>query len=111
MQKIRFALALDVQSGWLTRDAVGETTVGLLGMLTALPTQLGLLRVPVSQSERVVQFRACLPRACTGSRFCDRSFVADHLGTAATLLGWCDQWWDCGGAGRISAHAVKRSFS
>jgi len=48
MQKIHFGLALDGQSGWLTKDAVGETAVGALGMLTALETHLELLRVPVS---------------------------------------------------------------
>ena len=109
MQKIHFGLALDGQSGWLTKDAVGETTFGAPGMLTALATQHELLRVPVSQAERVVQFRACLQRACTGSHFADRSFVAPHLGTAATLLGWRDQWWECGWAGQMSTHAVEPS--
>jgi|GEM_PF-2431945 len=56
MQKTRFGLALDGQSGWLSKDAVGESTVDPLGMLTALEPQLGLLRMPVSQAERVVQY-------------------------------------------------------
>ena len=108
MQKIRFGISLDGQSGWLTKDAVGESTVGPLGMLTILETQLGLLRVPVPQSERVVQFRGCLQRSSTGSRFYERSFRTDELGTASTLLGWRDHWYEHGWAGRMPADASAR---
>lgn len=108
MQKIRFGLALDGQSGWLARDAVGESTVGPLGMLTALETQLGLLRKPVSQAERVVQFRECLSEARTGQRFYERSFATDELGITATLLDWRDQWYEHGWAGLVPPDASPR---
>ncbi|MBK7515054.1 MAG: hypothetical protein IPI51_05410 [Betaproteobacteria bacterium] len=108
MQKIRFGLALDGQSGWLARDAVGESTVGPLGMLTALETQLGLLRTPVSQAERVVQYRECLSEARSGQRFYERSFATDELGTTATLLDWRDQWYEHGWAGQVPPDASPR---
>ncbi len=108
MQKIRFGLALDGQSGWLARDAVGESTVGPLGMLTALETQLGLLRKPMSQAERVVQFRECLSKARTGQRFYERSFATDELGTTATLLDWRDQWYEHGWVGQVPPDASPR---
>ena len=108
MQKIRFGLALDGQSGWLARDAVGESTVGPLGMLTALETQLGLLRKPVSQAERVVQYRECLSEARSGQRFYERSFATDELGTTATLLDWRDQWYEHGWGGQAPPDASPR---
>ena len=41
VQRIRFGLALDGERGWHARDALGESTVGPLGFLSILETQLG----------------------------------------------------------------------
>jgi len=101
MQKIRFGLSLDGQRGWHARDALGESTVGPLGMLGLLELQLGLVRAIHSQAERVVQMRACLASACHDQRFYARSFRADELGTAAALLAWRDQWYEHGWNGRL----------
>lgn len=108
MQKIRFGLALDGQRGWHVRNALGESTVGPLGMLALLEMQLGLVRMTPSHSERVVQMRACLAQACNGQRFYERSFAVDELGTAARLLAWRDQWYEHGWDGRIPAGASRR---
>jgi hypothetical protein len=41
VQRIRFGLTLDGERGWHPRDALGESTVGPLGLLSILETQLG----------------------------------------------------------------------
>lgn len=79
MQTIRLGLALDGQTGWQVRDAVGQATLGPMAMLTALETQLGLLRLPVPQAERVLQMRRCLQLTATGQRFYERSLAIDEV--------------------------------
>jgi hypothetical protein len=105
MQKVRFGLTLDGQSGWTPRDAIGESTLGPLGFLSMLETHLGLLRAPVSEAERVVQYRDCLARSQTGQRFYERSFLLDELGVWATLLAWRDDWYECEWSGQAPADA------
>ncbi|MFO1378011.1 MAG: PD-(D/E)XK nuclease family protein [Steroidobacteraceae bacterium] len=90
--KIRFGLDLDGEHGGLAVDSLGEATVGPQGLLGLLETQLGLPTPPASPAERIAAFRAGLA-ACDGpQRFYHRSFEADPLGTAATLLRWRDDW-------------------
>ncbi len=108
MQRIRFGLHLDGERGWHPVDALGVSTVGPLGMLQILETQLGLTRAAVSQAERIVQMRECLLAARTGQRFYERSFEADEMGTAATLLSWRDQWYDHGWNGAFAADVSQR---
>lgn len=99
MQQIRFGMHLDAGRGWRLRDHVGEPVLGPLGLLQLLELQLGLARAPVSWAERVVQMRECLDVARTGSRFYEKSFAIDALGTAETLLGWRDLWYEHGWSG------------
>jgi hypothetical protein len=89
---IHFGLHLDGQRGSHPSNRLGQQTLGPLGFLTMLETQLGLLRDHPSQSERIVQYRDCLKRCDHPDRFYHRSFATDELGTAATLLGWRDLW-------------------
>ena len=107
-QFVRLGLRLDGQAGWHFGPAVGRPVVGPFGFLTLLETHLGLLRAPVSQSERVVQMRQCLRAAMTGPRFYARSFEADELGSAATLLGWRDMWFEHGWSRTLAAGAGDR---
>ena len=101
MQRLRFGLSLDGERGWHARNSLGEATVGPLGFLTILETQLGLSRPTVSSAERTVQYRQCLAARLTAERFYAETFRVDELGTAATLLGWRDLWylhgWDGSG--------------
>lgn len=90
--KIRLGLHLDGQRGWRPANRLGYATVGPLGFLDILESQLGLHSKGVSQSERIVQYRDCLKRCDGPDRFYHRTFEADELGTAATLLAWRDQW-------------------
>ena len=89
---IHLGLNLDGQSGWHPSHSLGHQTLGPLGFLTTLETQLGLLRDHPSPSERMVQYRDCLKRCDHPDRFYHQSFATDELGTAATLLGWRDLW-------------------
>lgn len=102
---IRLGLHLDGQRARAPGNLIGDITVGPLGMLNILETQLGLLGEHVSQSERIVQYRNCLAQADSEARFFHLSFEADPLGTSATLLGWRDFWhlhgWN-GGVGTLS---------
>jgi len=106
--KIRFGLNLDGQQGWHVRDVLNEITVGASGMLGLLEPQLGLLFDPVPQSRRVVQYLECLKQCDHPQRFYHRSLEADELGTAATLLGWRDEWHLHGWEGQMHAGASGR---
>lgn len=108
MQRIRFGLDLDGERGWHTRDALGESTVGPLGLLTLLETQLGLTRSELSRTERIVQLRQCLQELQNGERFYEKSFQADEFGTASTLLHWRDLWNEHGWSGEVGATASAR---
>jgi hypothetical protein len=57
VQRIRFGLDLDGERGWHARDALGESTLGPLGFLNVLETQLGLTRAVPSAAARIVQMR------------------------------------------------------
>lgn len=105
---INFGLHLDGQRGWHTSNRLGHQTLGPLGLLTTLETQLGLLRDHPSQSERIVQYRDCLKRCDHSERFYHRSFSTDELGTAATLLGWRDLWHLHGWAGVLDQSVSSR---
>ena len=108
MQQVRFGMALDGERGWHARNALGDSTVGPLGMLSLLEIQLGLSRKTPSACERVVQFRDCLRRSATGRRFYEDSFKLDSLGTAATLLAWRDLWYEHGWRGVAPAGGCRR---
>jgi RecB family exonuclease len=105
---INFGLHLDGQRGWHPSNRLGHQTLGPLGFLTTLETQLGLLRDHPSQSERIVQYRDCLKRCDHPDRFYHRSFATDELGTAATLLGWRDLWHLHGWTGVLDQAASMR---
>lgn len=105
---INFGLNLDGQHGWHSSNRLGHQTLGPLGFLTTLETQLGLLRDRPSQSERIVQYRDCLKRCDHTDRFYHRSFATDELGTAATLLGWRDLWHLHGWSGELDQAVSSR---
>ena len=106
--KIRFGLHLDGQRGHHARDSMGEATVGPLGLLSILESQMGLPPVTVHPSTRVVEYQACLEACNTPARFYRRSFATDPLGTAATLLGWRDSWHLHGWNGTAAAAGAAR---
>ena len=107
-QRITFGLALDGQRTTQPGNTIGESVVGPLGFLNILETQLGQLALHPSQAERIVQYRDCLARLDTETRFYHRSFETDSLGTAACLLDWRDQWILHGWNGSIGGDAPVR---
>lgn len=90
--KICFGSHLDGERGWQPANQLNVTTVGPLGFLNLLETQLGLLRANQTSARRVVHYLQCLKQCDNRSRFYHRSLASDELGTAACLLAWRDQW-------------------
>lgn len=90
--RVRLGLYLDGQHGTAFKAELDSLTTGPLGMLNVLETQLGLLRLENSNSDRVLQYLDVLKRLDSQTRFYHQSFAVDGLGTAATLLNWRDQW-------------------
>ena len=105
--KVRLGLYLDGQHGTVFKAQLDSLTTGPLGLLNVLETQLGLLRLDISNSDRVLQFLDVLKRMDTHERFYHRSFAVDALGTASTLLNWRDQWHLHGWAGRAAAALIN----
>lgn len=105
---IVFGLHLDGQRAMAPADRLGFAAVGPMGMLGILETQLGLCGDWPSLAERVAVYRDCLLRADHPGRFYHDSFVADPLGTAATLLNWRDLWYLHGWEGNIPNEALPR---
>jgi len=105
---ISLGLHLDGQRASTPADRLGRVTVGPLGLLTILETQLGLLGERPSQSERIVQYRDSLKKVDSPSRFYHETFATDELGTAATLLGWRDSWYLHGWDGKFAQVAEQR---
>lgn len=106
--KIHFGLHLDGQHCRKLSTMLGEITVGPLGLLNILETQLGLLHVDVGTAARVAAYRHYLKQCDTPGRFYHRTFESDELGTAATLLAWRDAWYLQGWDGSFSSSVSPR---
>lgn len=68
-------------------SALGVLTVGPLGLLSWLESQLGLKLPDVSFTARMIRYLDCLKQAAPG-RFYERSLAQDEFGTARTLPDW-----------------------
>jgi hypothetical protein len=66
---IRLGLQLDGQRGDLVHSELDAQTTGPLGFLNVLETQLGLLRLEPSTSDRILQVREILARLDGPNRF------------------------------------------
>lgn len=106
--RVRFGLDLDGARGWPPANRLGESTLGPMGFLTLLETQLGIRHVLARDAERTVAYRAALEAADGPARFYSASFAADALGAAATLLEWRDLWYLQGWAGGFPDDASAR---
>ncbi len=106
--RVRFGLDLDGARGWPPANRLGDSTLGPMGLLTLLETQLGIRHLLARDGERVVAYRAALQAANSPARFYHASFAADALGTAATLLEWRDLWCLHGWTGSFAAGVGTR---
>ena len=107
--EIHVSLGLKADGGIpvIAPDAVGCVTVGPLGFLSLLETQLGIPVSDVSFTTRLIQYLACVDRADHEDTFYHASYAADPFSVARTLLQWRDQWylagWDGTFRGKVSA--------
>jgi hypothetical protein len=107
VQNIRFSRAVGAQRGWVAANSLGMSVQGPQALVSTLELQLGLAPATASMPERVVQMRECLAQEAKG-RFYEKSFEADQIGTAETLLGWRDLWHEHGWTGGFGSGASSR---
>ena len=105
---IRFGLFLDGLQPQAPQTALGEITLGPLGLLGVLETQLGLPNVLATSTDVLMAYRACLVEADRPARFYHASFALDPINVSRTLLEWrallYEQAWD----GRFATDAPPR---
>ena len=88
--------------------AVGEITVGPLGFLGLLESDLGVAPVVWHPSESIAAYRDCLAECDDWVRFYHRSFEVDPVGVARTLDDWRQQWYLHGWDGRFTGQVGGR---
>ncbi|MCZ6889710.1 MAG: PD-(D/E)XK nuclease family protein [Gammaproteobacteria bacterium] len=100
--KVRFGLLRDGLDPAPPHTSLGEVTVGPLGLLQILETDLGLPPVLGHAAARVIAYRRCLDEANDFARFYHASFAVDPIGVASTLLRWRDEWTEAGWDGSFT---------
>ncbi len=105
---IRFGLDFDRMLPEEPQSRLGFVIVGPAGFLSILETHLGLESPFVSPATRLVQYRECLRRLDTTTRFYHKSFQIDELSVAKTLLSWRDHWYEAGWDGTMPENAGER---
>jgi RecB family exonuclease len=105
---IRFGLHLDGMQPVPQDTAAGVVTLGPLGLLDVLETQLGLAPVLATATDTLMAYRACLKQAAHPARFYFRSFELDPVNAARTLLQWRAELYEHGWNGVFAADAPPR---
>ncbi len=105
---IRFGLHLDGLHPQTPATAVGEVTLGPLGFLEVLETQLGLPGVVATSTDVLMAYRACLAEVNHPTRFYHASFEVDPINVSRTLLAWRATLYEHGWAGEFAADAPVR---
>ena len=106
--KVRFGLHRDGLHPDPATDCVGEITVGPLGFLRLLESDLGLAPVAVHPAEEVALYRGCLAELDDLARFYHASFSVDPVGVARTLLDWRSAWYLHGWDGTFPSGVPQR---
>ena len=106
--KVRFGLHRDGLHPDLATDSVGEITVGPIGFLRLLESDLGLAPTAVHPAEEVALYRGCLADLDDLARFYHASFSVDPVGVARTLLDWRSGWYLHGWDGTFPAGVPQR---
>ena len=105
---VHFGLDFDSALPEPAQNRIGSVTVGPVGLLAILETQLGLTLPEVSAAKRLVQYHSCLRRLNAPARFYHNSFEADGLSVTRTLLGWRDLWYEAGWKGAFGGNLGPR---
>ncbi len=105
---IRFGLHLDTTQPRRQLTALGDVTLGPLGLLDVLETQLGLAPVVATAADRLMEYRACLAQADAPARFYHASFGVDPINVSRTLLDWRATLHEYGWDGSFVATAPPR---
>ncbi|HTO56249.1 MAG TPA: PD-(D/E)XK nuclease family protein, partial [Pseudomonadales bacterium] len=105
---IRFGLHLDGLQPQRPATALGEVTLGPLGFLNVLETQLGLAPPEVSSADVLMAYRACLAECDRPERFYHASFAVDPINVGRTLLHWRAVLYEHGWNGRFEAPSPQR---
>ena len=108
--EIHVSLGLKADGGIpvIAPDAVGCVTVGPLGFLSLLETQLGIPVSDVSFTTRLIQYLACVDRVDHKNAFYHASYMADPFSVARKLLQWRDQWYLAGWDGTFPGEVPAR---
>ena len=106
--KVRFGLHRDGLHPDLATDCVGEITVGPVGFLRLLESDLGIAPAKVHPAEEVAMYRGCLAELDDLARFYHGSFTVDPVGVARTLLDWRSGWYLHGWDGTFRASVPQR---
>ena len=91
--RVRFGLHRDALEPTPLPTTVAETTIGPLGFLGLLESDLGIPPVTSHPSEIIATYRDCLAECNDWVRFYHRSFDIDPVGVARTLNDWRQQWY------------------
>ena len=106
--KVRFGLHRDGLHPDLATDSVGEITVGPIGLLRLLESDLGIAPAAVHPAEEAALYRSCLADLDDLARFYHASFSVDPVGVARTLLDWRTGWYLHGWDGTFPAGVPQR---
>ena len=105
---IRFGLHYDGLQPQRPRTALGAVTVGPLGFLNVLETQLGLAPPEATSADVLMAYRACIAECDGADRFYHASFAVDPINVGRTLLNWRATLYEHGWDGRFAAAAPQR---
>ena len=105
---IRFGLHLDGLQPQPPSTAFDVVTLGPLGLLGVLETQLGLPTPQATAADLLIGYRACLTQADHPGRFYHASFALDPINVSRTLLEWRATLYEHGWDGSFPADVPSR---
>lgn len=108
MIKITFSYGYDCQRITAQQSISGELTVGPLGLISYLETQLGLAAPEESFTKRLIQYHQCIKKALKTDYFFYNSFIENEFTATRTLLQWRDNLYMGGWEGNFDGDVPTR---
>jgi RecB family exonuclease len=106
--KVFLGLKADGSLPMPIKNTLGEVTVGPLGFLALMETQLSIPAIDTPFTTRLIQYLACIDSCNHPGAFYHASYAADPFSVARTLLQWRDQWYLAGWNGACDADSPAR---